>query len=156
MHITQWGEYGIHCSMHVARCERSGNVPVGAAEIAQAQGMSLDYAQQVLQRLRKGGIIESVRGPSGGYRLTRPAKDISLREIFVAAEGDTFEVICETKLIDTERCAPGNGCCVRTLWQDLREHVNTFLSSRSLEQLLNAESHIDGVIQIGDSIKSHR
>lgn len=141
--------------MHVARCERSGDVPVGAAEIARAQGMSLDYAQQVLQRLRKGGVIESVRGPSGGYRLTRPAKEISLREIFVAAEGDTFEVICETKPIDSERCAPGNGCCVRTLWQDLRQHVNSFLSARSLEQLLNAESHPEAMVQIGDSTKSH-
>ncbi len=137
MRVTQWGEFGIHCAVCIADAERRGQIPIGGAEIARSQSISTDYVQQVLHRLKRGGIIESVRGPQGGYKLNRPAAEITLGDILSASEGDTFEVICETHPLNPERCNSGVNCALRDIWHELREHVNTFLESRSLEQLLN-------------------
>lgn len=137
MRITQWGEYGLHCSLQIARREGEGAATVGAAEIADEQGIALEYAQQILQRLRRGSIIESVRGPHGGYKLSRPAKEISVGQVLTAAEGDTFEVMCDTKPLQLERCQPGSGCNLRALWHELRDHVNQFMNARTLQDLLS-------------------
>jgi len=154
MRITQWGEFGLHCSMQLARREREGVTTVGAAEIAEEQEIALDYTQQILQRLRKGGIIESVRGPHGGYRLSRPAASITLGEILKASEGNTFEVICETKPLNEERCAPEMNCNLRHLWLELRDHVNTFLTNRSLLDILDyqAPASSETPVQIGKRV----
>lgn len=137
MHITQWGEYGVHCASFIALQQKSGAEAVRAAEIAEAQHIPLDYTQQILQRLRKNSIIKSVRGPHGGYLLSRPAAEITLRDILIAAEGDTFEVICEHKPLSQERCAPTGQCNLRPIWFGLREHVDSFLRRFTLEDLIN-------------------
>lgn len=137
MRITQWGEFGILCSVYLARRALTDQQMVGAVEISIDHSVSLDYAQQILHRLKKGGIVESVRGPHGGYRLSRSADDISLLEIIKAVEGDSFEVICDTKPIDPiSRCATGNECSLRNFWYELRTHVDTFLSDRPLSSLV--------------------
>src|SRR5690606_3493579 len=69
MRITQWGEFGVHCTVYIAERHRAGAATVTAAEIADAQGIDPQYTQQILQRLRRKGLITSVRGPQGGYRL---------------------------------------------------------------------------------------
>ena len=125
----------MHCSLQLAECE--GAQTIGAAEIATEQQIALDYAQQILQRLRKGGVIESVRGPHGGYRLARPASQITLGEILHAAEGETFQVICDSKPIDPARCCEGSVCNLRPIWHELRDHVNSFLASRTLQDVID-------------------
>ncbi len=150
MRITQWGEYGLLCSMHIAHRADEGEATVGAAEIADTQGIALQYAQQILQRLRKGDIIDSVRGPHGGYKLSRPAAEITLGAILQAAEGSTFEVICDTKPIDPEqRCKPENTCALRGLWRELGEHVDAFLHGRSLAELTKEHYQDAALIQLG-------
>lgn len=135
MRITQWGEFGVHFCIYLARRERASAEPTGASEIAAHQKIAPEYAQQILQRLRKGGLIASVRGPLGGYRLARPAGEITLLDILIAAEGESFEVICETKPLDSVRCAEGQPCALRPLWYELRACVDSFLSSYTLERL---------------------
>lgn len=141
MRITQWGEYGIHFSAYMARREREGAPMVSAGEIASRQGVDIQYAQQILQRLRRGGIIDSVRGPAGGYRLARPPLEITLRDILTATEGGTFEVICENKPLGGERCAPGTACGLRGLWFELQDHVNVFLMRHTLDELSRMPSY---------------
>ncbi len=143
MRITQWGEYGLHCSLQIARREGEGAATIGAAEIADEQGIALEYAQQILQRLRRGSIIESVRGPHGGYKLSRPATEITVGHVLTAAEGDTFEVICDSKPLNTERCHAGNLCNLRVLWHELRDHVNEFMDTRTLHDLLTLPKYVD-------------
>ncbi len=153
MRITQWGEYGVHFSVMLARAEREGHRTVGAAEVAKVQGVDVQYAQQIFQRLRKGNIVESVRGPQGGYRLARPAVEITLKDILLASEGDTFEVICDTKPLDGPRCAPSGLCGLRPIWHGLKAHVDSFLNQYNLEALsLEPDSTCvaaDKPIQIG-------
>ena len=95
----------------------------------------MQYAQQVLHRLRKGAILKSTRGPRGGYELEKLAADTSLGEILNAAEGQTFEVFCETKPLDPVRCDPGNACNLRPIWIQLRDHINEFLDRVTLDDL---------------------
>ena len=153
MRITQWGEYGIHCAVFIARKETAGATAVPAADIAADQKIALDYTQQILQRLRKNNIVKSIRGPQGGYKLSRPAKDISLKDILVASEGDTFEVICDSKPIHKDCCAPGAQCNLRAVWRALKEHVDVFLTKYSLDDIVNNTTgfvDIDAIpVQIG-------
>lgn len=137
MRITQWGEYGAHCLAFIADKEKHGTATVNAAHISEAQGIDLLYAQQILQRLRRGGLIESVRGPQGGYKLARPAESITLYDILLAAEGDTFEVICEAKPISPERCTPDHPCNLRKVWENLRTHVDGYLKQVLLTSIMD-------------------
>ncbi|MCB0359408.1 MAG: Rrf2 family transcriptional regulator [Bdellovibrionales bacterium] len=149
MRITQWGEYGILCSLSIAEAVQNKRAPIGAAEIANAQGIALQYTQQILQRLRKGDIIASVRGPHGGYQLARPAEEITIAHILRAAEGDTFELICDTKPINPEACSADLPCCLRDLWQDLRRHIDSFLEARTLQDLLKQNTPDSIPVQLG-------
>jgi len=141
MRITQWAEYGVHFSTYLARRERDGTPCVGAGEIAKNLAIELQYAQQILQRLRRGKIVESIRGPSGGYRLCRAASEITLLDIIIATEGATLEIICDTRPLNESLCALERPCGLRKLWFDLREHVNSFLERFTLEDLLAMPEH---------------
>lgn len=154
MHITQWAEYGIHFALFIAEAEHLGRSPIGAGEIAEAQGIDLQYAQQILQRLRKGGIILSIRGPQGGYRLARSPEKITVRDILLAAEGTTFELMCDAKPISTERCAKDSPCSIRLFWRELRDHIDQFLLSNTLAGLLAQSPRTDQPVQIGGKIST--
>lgn len=143
MRVTKWGECGILCALHLAK--KFGEPAVGAAEIAETQGIDLPYTQQILQRLRKGDIIESVRGPKGGYKLQRPPKEITLKDILYAVEGDTFQVICEHAPLhpvadEPSRCSTRESCSLHEVWQELRVAIDKLLEERTLEDLVTSES----------------
>lgn len=137
MRATKWGEYGVLCSVYLAsRYKENPESAVGATEIADSQRIPVQYTQQILQRLRKGDIIESVRGPKGGYRITRPPSLINMKEILYAAEGDTFEVICDSSPIYEGLCNQGFSCALKEVWRDLKVAIDELLEKRTLELLL--------------------
>jgi Rrf2 family cysteine metabolism transcriptional repressor len=165
MHVTKWGEYGILCSVFLARryLAALGSAdaaksdadcgPVGAAEVAQEQGIPAQYTQQILQRLRRGGVVASVRGARGGYVLSRHPKDITLLDIMTAAEGSTFDVMCETspaypRETASKECAGGNGSCnLKDVWFEVRNAIDAVLTRRTLESLV-ASGSSDGVSKL--------
>jgi Rrf2 family protein len=143
MHITRWGEYGILCSLYLAR-DYSPDSSVGAAEIAETQGIPLQYTQQILQRLRKGEIIESVRGPHGGYKLTTTPEKISLRKILYAAEGETFEIVCDANPVYEGRCDnAAHACGLKLVWTDLKVAIDELLEKENLASLLAKQLKIE-------------
>ena len=150
MHITQWGEYGIHCSVAIARKEAQSGQAVSAAEIAEVQHIPLQYTQQILQRLRRKSVIKSVRGPQGGYRLARSPKEITLYDILLACEGESFAVICEAKPLNPQRCSPTTQCNLRPVWYKLREHVNSFLGDYTLDAILIESAGMERPVKIGE------
>lgn len=159
MHITQWGEYGIHCSVFIAERLKAGQETVRAVEIAESQKIPVDYTQQILQRLRKNGIVQSVRGPQGGYKLGKAPNEITIYDILVASEGDTFEVICEHKPLHLERCHPNTNCNLRPIWYGLKQQVNQYLSRYTLEALVTGAPKIEmpagesDTVQIGSGTR---
>lgn len=142
MRVTKWGECGVLCSLHLAK--QFGQSAIGAQEIAESQGLDLQYTQQVLQRLRKGGVVESERGPRGGYRLAKSPERVSLKDILYAAEGDTFQIICDHAPIhpnpeNSSMCATKENCGLHGVWQDLRTAIDSLLERRTLADLMSQE-----------------
>ena len=157
MRVTKWGECGILCAVHLAK--RYNEPPVGAHDIADSQQLDLQYTQQVLQRLRKGGLIESVRGPRGGYRLARAPSAVTLKDILYAAEGETFEIICDYAPLHPQTnkefsCSTQQGCSLHGVWRELRETIDSFLEKKTLEQLLQEDYTPTVVSSIGRTIPS--
>lgn len=149
MRITQWGEYATQFCIFIAKREQDQQKTVSATEIAASLGVDQLYAQQILQRLRRGNIIKSVRGAQGGYCLTKTAAELTLKDIIVAAEGDTFEPICDSKPIDEQKCAASSYCGLRGVWYELREHIDKFLTARTLKDLLEGDS---GLVMLSPSV----
>ena len=134
MRITTWAEYGLICALQLARQNRRN--PVTGRAIAGAEGLPADYVEQILLRLRRAGIVESVRGAKGGYFLARDPSAITVHDVMTASEHQTFEMNCDAHPVDEERCAPGSGCAIRPVWQALQQRIDGFLASVALADLL--------------------
>jgi len=148
MRVTTWTEYSLIISLHLARRGAAGGGPVAAREIAESERLPGDYVEQILLRLRRAGLVESVRGAKGGYYLAKEPQAITMRDIMTASEHQTFEMNCASHPVDTERCAPSSGCSIRPVWQALQQRVDDLLGSISLADLLKDEPQIQEVVAI--------
>lgn len=151
MRITTWTEYSLIIAIHLAKRGAGGAGPVAAREIAEQERLPGDYVEQILLRLRRAGLVESVRGARGGYLLAREPAAITMHDIMTAAEHQTFEINCETHPVDGERCAPGSSCSIRPVWQALQQRMDDLLSGISLAALMKQESQVQELVTIGPS-----
>jgi Rrf2 family iron-sulfur cluster assembly transcriptional regulator len=145
------------CALYLAK--HHGEGATGAVEIAESQGLDLNYTQQILQRLRKGGLVESERGPKGGYRLSRAPQLVTLRDILYATEGDTFQIICDHSPIHpsssgSTQCSTKETCGLHTVWQELRGAIDKLLEERSLADLLRAQPVHEPLVQLAPRYKT--
>ncbi len=136
MRITTWTEYSLIISIHLAKRGRSGVPQVAARELAEAERLPADYVEQILLRLRRAGIVESVRGAKGGYFLAKDPGAITVGQVMAASEHQTFEMNCDSHPVDAERCSPGSACTIRPVWQALQQRIDDFLDSVTLADLL--------------------
>jgi len=148
MRITTWTEYSLIISLHLARRGASAGGPVSAREIADVERLPADYVEQILLRLRRAGLVESVRGAKGGYRLAREPVAISMRDIMTASEHQTFEVNCNSHPISADRCHPASACTIRPVWQALQQRVDGLLAGISLSDLLKQEPQVQELVGI--------
>jgi len=142
--ITTWAEYGLIVAVHLAR--QGGERPVPAREIAEHEGLPPDYVEQILLKLRRAGLVTSVRGARGGYFLARPASEVSVRDVLEAAENRTFEVNCDAYPIGNQRCNADGGCSIRPVWRALQRRVDDFLQAVTLEVLLASEEDVEEML----------
>jgi len=140
MRITTWGEYGLIVSVGLAR--RAGDGPVAARELADQERLPPDYVEQILLRLRRAGLVDSVRGAKGGYHLARAPHTITVKDVMDASEHGTFEVNCDLHPVDHQRCSADASCSIRPVWRMLEHRINELLSSISLADLLQDEPAI--------------
>ncbi len=151
MRVTTWTEYSLLISLHLARRGRSSPSPVAARELADTERLPPDYVEQILLRLRRAGLVESVRGARGGYLLARQPSDISVRDVMQASEHQTFEVNCDTHPVDSERCAGEAPCSIRPVWFALQQRIDDFLTSVSLADLLHDEARVQDLVTLTSS-----
>ena len=137
MRITTWAEYGVICSLHLAR--RSEKGPVTGRDIAAQERLPADYVEQILLRLRRAGVITSTRGPRGGYMLSRPPEEISIRAVIHASELETFDLHCLSHPVEEDRCAASHSCSIRPVWVLLQTKIDDVLESVCLADLLHDE-----------------
>lgn len=139
MRVTTWTEYSLIIALHLARRGRIGAGPIAARELAEAERLPADYVEQILLRLRRAGLVESVRGARGGYLLAREPQAITVFDVMTASEHQTFEVNCDVHPVDAERCSPTSGCSIRPVWHALQRRVDDLLSGISLADLLKEQ-----------------
>jgi Rrf2 family protein len=147
MRVTTWAEYGLIVSVHLAR--RVGDGPVAARELAEKERLPADYVEQILLRLRRAGIVSSVRGARGGYLLARPPVDVTVKDVLDASEHGTFEVNCEHHPVDAARCQNGASCAIRPVWFLLRQRIDEVLSGVRLSDLLADEDEVRQAVGLG-------
>ncbi len=134
MHILAIEEYGLRCLLQVA--SHCGPGPMTAPEIARREGLGPEYVGRIRGTLRAGGLIVSVRGAAGGYRLARPASKISVWEAIEVLGGEFFpEGFCDCHPGRRRECVHVVDCSVRALWRKVENTLKAALNSVSLEDL---------------------
>jgi Rrf2 family iron-sulfur cluster assembly transcriptional regulator len=119
-----------------------GGGPIALADIAQRQGISLSYLEQLFSRLRKRALVSSVRGPGGGYNLSRGAGDIFIAEVISAVD----ENVDTTRCGGAHNCKENGPCLTHDLWQDLSERIYDYLSRISLQDLVDRKGVQEEVV----------
>ena len=151
MRVTTWTEYSLIISLHLAKRGRTGHGPVAARELADVEKLPADYVEQILLRLRRAGLVDSVRGAKGGYLLARHPSAISVRDVMTASEHQTFEVNCASHPVDAERCSPGSTCSIRPVWHALQQRVDDLLAGISLADLMKEEAQVQELVGISSA-----
>jgi Rrf2 family protein len=138
MNILAIEEYGLRCLLQVAFHDPSG--PITAQKIAQAEGLGPEYAAKIMRTLRAGGLVVSVRGAAGGYRLARPANEIGVWEAIEALGGEFFpEGFCDCHPGRRRECVHVTDCSVRAVWRKVEGTLQAALNGISLEDLQRDE-----------------
>jgi len=130
MRLTTKGRYAVTAMLDVALNSRKS--PVSLAEVSSRQGISLSYLEQLFSKLRKAGLVASVRGPGGGYLLGRDADDINIAEVILSVN----ETLDATRCKGKANCHDGHSCLTHDLWQNLSDQIHSFLSGISLRAVL--------------------
>ncbi|MAK70820.1 MAG: Fe-S cluster assembly transcriptional regulator IscR [Idiomarinaceae bacterium] len=130
MRLTSKGRYAVTAMLDVAMFAKQSPVPL--ADISERQGISLSYLEQLFARLRKGGLVHSVRGPGGGYQLGKTADDISVGAVIDAVD----ESIDATRCHGKGNCQGGERCLTHSLWEGLSDRIADFLDGITLAELM--------------------
>ncbi|MDO8838171.1 MAG: Rrf2 family transcriptional regulator [Parvibaculum sp.] len=134
MKLTTKGRYAVMAMADLAR--HSDGSPVALAEIADRQEISLSYLEQLFAKLRRGDLVKSVRGPGGGYLLSRVADDIRIADVILAVDEPIKATRCE--LGSPRGCLPSSGRCItHDLWEGLSHQIQLYLNSVSLGDVID-------------------
>ncbi|MDR0805647.1 MAG: Fe-S cluster assembly transcriptional regulator IscR [Enterobacteriaceae bacterium] len=137
MKLTSKGRYAVTAMLDVALHSQEGPVPL--ADISERQGISLSYLEQLFSRLRKNGLVTSVRGPGGGYLLGRDADVIAIGSVINAVD----ESVDATRCQGSGSCQGGTRCLTHTLWHDLSERISSFLNQITLAELVQRQEILE-------------
>lgn len=152
MQLLASEEYGLRCLLQVASGEARG--PVSIPAVARAEGLSAEYAAKLLRRLRLAGLLTSTRGADGGYRLARPAEEITVWCALEALGGEFFgEAFCACHAGQRRRCARSSDCSLRPLWRELQAAVRQRLEAVRLVDLLREEPAVAAWLSNHDLIR---
>ena len=130
MRLTTKGRYAVTAMLDLSINYQNG--PITLSDISKRQGISLSYLEQLFSKLRKNGLVDSARGPGGGYRLSRDAAEIAVGEIIHAVD----EKIDATNCGGKGDCHNGGPCLTHELWCDLSAQIKNFLDGITLGQLV--------------------
>ena len=131
MKLTTKGRYAVTAMLDLAI--HASDKPISLADISERQVISLSYLEQLFSKLRRQGLVQSVRGPGGGYCLSRGAEVIFVAQVIDAVN----EAVDATGCRGTENCQAGNMCLTHHLWTDLSNQIHSFLSDISLADLVS-------------------
>ena len=130
MILTTEARYAVTAMLDIAY--HTEGKPISLPEIAVRQNISLSYLEQLFSRLKKNGLVESIKGPGGGYRLSKGADDIVISDVIHAVEENLETTACNGK----SNCHNNQQCLSHNLWEDLGTEIKNFLSDVTLQQVI--------------------
>ncbi len=134
MRLTTKGRYAVRALYCLSSYQTDRPTPL--SEVAKRQNISLNFLEQLFVHLRQHGIVTSVRGPRGGYRLSKAPEKITIGEILRAVGETTFPVFCnDDSLTGKKACPRADECVTHMLWEKLGATINKFLDNTSLADL---------------------
>ena len=133
MKLTTKGRYAVTAMLDLALNENKG--PITLSDISKRQEISLSYLEQLFSKLRKNGLVDSARGPGGGYKISRESNQIFVAEIIAAVD----ETVDATRCKGKGNCKNDERCITHDLWCDLSEQIFIFLSEISLAKLVKKD-----------------
>ena len=140
MRLTTKGRYAVTAMLDLAIHYSDG--PITLADISGRQGISLSYLEQLFSKLRKHGLVDSARGPGGGYRLSRASSEIAVVEVITAVD----EKVDATRCGGKGNCQGEERCLTHELWTDLSTQIYDFLNNITLGDLVEKR----GVVEVAE------
>lgn len=146
MRLTTKGRFAVTAMIDVAMygAAEGAKGPVTLAAVSDRQKISLSYLEQLFGKLRRAGLVESVRGPGGGYNLARPPSEVSVADIILAVD----ESIDQTQCGGRENCKDDRRCMTHELWAALNAHIFAFLRSVTLAHLVAEQRKEAGEVAV--------
>ena len=136
MKLTSKGRYAVMAMADLAK--NNVKEPTSLAEISLRQGISISYLEQLFLKLRKNNLVQSARGPSGGYVLAKPPGEIKLLSVINAVDEKIKTIKCKR---ESKKGCNGKSikCITHNLWDDLENHINKFFEDNTLNDILFKE-----------------
>jgi Rrf2 family iron-sulfur cluster assembly transcriptional regulator len=142
MKLTTKGRFAVTAMLDLAL--RHDHGPVTLAGIGARQSISLSYLEQLFGKLRRHALVQSVRGPGGGYRLARPTENVSVADIILAVD----EPLDARQCGGMENCRDESRCMTHNLWVGLNEKLHEYLHSVTLQDLVNEQLAKNGNVTV--------
>ena len=134
MKLSTKGRYGLRAMIDLA--DYSEETPQSIANIAARQSISDSYLEQLMAKLKKAGLIDSIRGAQGGYVLARESESISVGDILRALEGDLTPVKC-SELDGNTECSGSDSCVTKTVWKRINDSIQNAVDGIYLKELVD-------------------
>ncbi len=138
MRISTKGRYGLRLMLELGM--HFGEGPISTEAISETQEISSNYIHNIINILQSSNLIRSIRGPKGGYILTRDPLEITVLDIITALEGSIFTVDC---VADSEICKRSDSCVTRDVWSEVTSTVNEVLANITLQSLVDKQKEKD-------------
>ncbi len=147
MRITTKGRYALRAVLYLAaQCQ---NRPVSIKQIAQEEKISPEFLEQIFFKLKKAGLINSMRGPGGGFMLNRQANEMSVRDIFDAVGEGLDLTPCTCTGPEAENCPRATECLAHTVWKEASDRLLDFFENLTVGDILARKGKFYETIQVG-------
>lgn len=143
MKLSSQEEYGLRCLLRVGRAAPRGTVTI--AELSRSEGISEANVAKMMRHLKNAGLVQSTRGQSGGYALSRPPERINVGQVLGALGSRLYEPsFCDTHAgVERLSCAHMPDCSIRSVWRTLQEAIDQVLERLTLKDLLGSEQEVN-------------
>ena len=148
MRVTTKGRYALRAMINLA--QNDGDKPLSIKKITEVEDLSPIFLEQIFTKLKKYGLIQSIRGAGGGFRLSKPADDISVKDILEAVEeGIRLTPCCASETVPAEKCVKSSICRAKSFWNDANAHIMDFFGSYSLSRVIAEYENAQAVLATG-------
>jgi Rrf2 family protein len=133
MRLSTKSRYGVRAIFDIAY--HSGGLPAQIKEISRRQGITPRYLEQIFQKLKRAGIVKSIRGPKGGYYLGRKPENIAVSDVIRAMEESMAPVFCGRPSKGRKKCRRESHCVAQLIWREAGQRISEYFDSVSIEKL---------------------